>query len=144
MIDPAPFWASLFLYFFESKHVQNLIFKKSTNNYHVPNRFKDDLRTKSFKCIYPGEVELKLDLVEHATFLGLDIKIGDEIFLCKLFDKRDKFSFFIVSMPHFESNIPSAIFHGSIFSEFHRIARCTMKLEHFPLRTSELYSRMLS
>ena len=47
-------------------------------------------------------------------------------------------------MPHFQSNIPSTIFYGSIFSEFPRIARCTLKLEHFLPRASELYSRMLS
>ena len=111
----------MFLLFFESKHVQNLIFKKSNNKYHVTNRFIDDLRAKSFKCIYPGELELKLDVVEHATFLCLSIKIGDGIFLYKLFDKRDKSSFFIVTIPHFESNIPSTMFYGSIFSEFLRI-----------------------
>ena len=32
-INPAPFWANWFLYFFESKHVQNLISKKSTRAY---------------------------------------------------------------------------------------------------------------
>ena len=61
-----------------------------------------------------------------------------------LLDKRDKFSFFIVRMQHFESNIPSMIFYGSIFSEFVRTARCTLKLEHFLPRASELYLRMLS
>ena len=39
-------------------------------------------------------------------------------------------------MPHFKSNIPSAMFYGSIFSEF--------LLEHFLPKASELYSRMLS
>ena len=47
-------------------------------------------------------------------------------------------------MPHFESNIPSTIFYGSIFSEFLHIARCTLKLEHFLPRALELCSRMLS
>ena len=28
-IEPTPFWANLFLYFFESKHFQNFISKKS-------------------------------------------------------------------------------------------------------------------
>ena len=32
-IDPAPFWANLFLYFFESKHVQTLVSKKSERAY---------------------------------------------------------------------------------------------------------------
>ena len=46
----------------------------------------------------------------HTTFLDLDIKIEDEIFVYKLFDKRDKFPFFIVRKPHFENNILSTIF----------------------------------
>ena len=29
-VDPAPFWANLFLYLFDSKNIQNLISKKST------------------------------------------------------------------------------------------------------------------
>ena len=44
----------------------------------------------------------------------------------------------IVHMPPFESNIPSTIFYGSIFSEFLHIARHTLKLEHFPHRDSKL------
>ena len=73
--------------------------------------------SKSFKCIYPGELKLKL---EHsgtlAKFLDLDIKIEDGVFVYKIFHKRDKFPFFIFRMPHFESNIPSNIFYNSIFS----------------------------
>ena len=47
-------------------------------------------------------------------------------------------------MSHFESYIPSTMFYGSIFSELFRIARCTLKLEHFLLRASELSSMMSS
>ena len=32
-IDPAPFWANLFIYLFDSKNVQNLISKKPTRAY---------------------------------------------------------------------------------------------------------------
>ena len=141
-IDPAPFWANLFLYFFESKHVQTLVSQKSDRayKYHGTSRFIDDLCTindgnefsNSFKCIYPKELSLKLEHSgTHATFLDLDIKIEDGLFIYKLFDKRDAFPFFIVRMPHLQSNIPSTIFYGSIFSEFLRIARCTLKLQHF-------------
>ena len=40
-IDPAPFRANLFLYFFGSKHVQNHFSKKSTTayKYHAASRF---------------------------------------------------------------------------------------------------------
>ena len=44
-IDPAPFWANLFLYYFESKFVQSLISLGSTRAYHFHSvgRFIDDL-----------------------------------------------------------------------------------------------------
>ena len=71
-------------------------------------------------------LELKL---EHATFLDLDITIKDGIFVYKLFDKRDAFGFPIVRMPFIESNIPSNIFYGAVFSEILRIARCTLLFE---------------
>ena len=128
-----------FSIFFKSKHVQNIISKKSTRAYkhHATSRFINDLCTindddqfsKSFKCIYSGELELKLEHSgTHATFLDLDLRSG--IFVYKLFDKRSKFSFFIIRMAQLESNIPSTIFYGFIFSEFFRIAQSTLKLEH--------------
>ena len=49
------------------------------------------------------------------------VKTGNEIFVYKLFNKRNKFLFFIVRMPHFEKNIRSTIFYGSIFSSYSRI-----------------------
>ena len=78
------------------------------------------------------ELELKMeDSGTNATFLDLDIKIEDEIFVYKLFDERDQFPFFIVRMPPSESNIPSTVVWGSTFSDFLRISRCTLKLDHF-------------
>ena len=153
-IDPAPFWANLFLYFFESKYVQLLISKGSPKAYKFngTSRFIDDLCaindddefSKSFKNIYPKELELKIEHQgDHATFLDLDIKVEDGVFVYKLFDKRDTFPFFIVRMPHFSSNIPSSIFYASAFSEFLRIARCTLRLNDFIPRASELFSRMI-
>ena len=103
----------------------------------------DNEFSKSFQCIYPRELELNLvHSGTRATFLNLDIKI-DEIFAYKLFDKIYQIQFFIGRMPHFQINIPSTIIYGSIFSEFFCIARCTLKLELFVCRPSELYSRML-
>ena len=80
----------------------------------------------------------------HAIFLDLDIKFEGGIFVYKLFDKRGKFPFFIVRMPHFQRNIPSTTSYGSIFSEFLCVAKCTLKPEQFLPRASELYSSMLS
>ena len=72
-----------------------------------------------FKCIYSEEIELKLKHSgTHAAFFDLDIKIEDEILVYKLFVKREKFPYFIIRIPHFESNIPSTIFYGSICLQF--------------------------
>ena len=154
-IDPAPFWANLFLYHFESKYVQSLISAGSDRAYrfHATSRFIDDLIAindheefyKSFRNIYPSQLELKLEHHgSHATFLDLDITIKDNIFVYKLFDKRDKFPFHVVRMPHQSSNIPTTIFYGSIFSEFLRIARCTLLFQDFIPRVSELFHRMIN
>ena len=62
-IDPAPFWANLFLYFFEFKYVQQLIslgFPRA-GRYHSTSRFIDDSCAvngyaeffSSFRKIYP-------------------------------------------------------------------------------------------
>ena len=88
--------------------------------------------------IYPKQLELKHQYQgEHATFLDMNITIKDNIFVYKLFDKRVKFPFFILRMPYLSSNIPSLILYGSIFSEFLRIARCT-------LRCAQLCTRMVT
>ena len=111
---------------FESKYVQQLIFKGSPCAYkfHGTSRFIDDPCTEnddgefspSYKYIYSKQLELKLKhQVEHVTFLNLNITIVDNIFVYKLFDKRDKFFFFIVPMPDLSNNIPSSIFYGNIF-----------------------------
>ena len=154
-IDPAPFWANLFLYYYESKYVQNLISSGSPRayNFHSVGRFIDDLcaindRDDFFSCyndIYPKELQLKVEHHGiHATFLDLDISIENNIFRYKLFDKRDAFPFFIVRMPHKDSNLPSIIFYSSIYSEVLRISRCTLLFEDVLPRISELFTRMLN
>ena len=68
----------------------------------------------SFKKIYPKELELRVEHQgNHVPFLDLDIKIDDCIFVYKLFDKREKFPFFIFRVSSLSSNISSTIFYGS-------------------------------
>ena len=154
-IDPAPFWANLYLYSYECEFMDDLIKKDKSKalSYHGSFRFIDDKCcingsrefANSFSDIYPPSLELKLEHQgSHATFLDIDITIIDGTFVYKLFDKRDDFPFFIVRMPYLGSDIPSYIFYGSIFSEFLRIARCTLLFEHFISRTSNLYHRMIN
>ena len=155
-IDPAPFWANLYLYTFESRFMDD--FRKSdtakARKFHGCARFIDDLVClndggefrDSFRQIYPNELELKCEHQieqKHATFLDLDIKISDEKFIYKLFDKRDGFSFSTVRMPDISSNIPSYIFYGTIMSEIIRIGRSTLLINDLIPRLSELFIRML-
>ena len=47
-------------------------------------------------------------------------------------------------MPLLSSNIPSIISDGSIFSELLRIARCTLIINDFIPRASDLFSRTIA
>ena len=110
-----PFWANIFLYLFESKYVKQLILNEC---FQALMTFDDNEFLTSFKNIYPKELDLKVERQgNHVSFLDLDIKVEDSVFVYKPFDKRDKFSLFIVRIPHLSSNIPSTISSGSIFSE---------------------------
>lgn len=152
-IDPAPFWANLFLYTYEEQFVTNTIPTDpvKARHFHSTKRFIDDLCAindggefgKVFKDIYPEELELKIEHTgQHANFLNLDISIEGDIFVYKLYDKRDAFPFHIVRMPHKCSNIPQSIFYSALVGEFLRIARSTLKLADFVPKATELIDRM--
>ena len=154
-IDPAPFWANLYLYHYEQEFITRLMRtdKKRARKFVNACRFIDDECnindhgefSRSFQEIYPEELQLKCEHQGlHATFLDLDIQIVDGIFVYKLFDKRDEFPFSIVRMPDLSGNLPAFIFYGSIMSEFLRIARCTRLIEDFIPRAKMLCERMVS
>ena len=154
-IDPAPFWANLFLYTYENEFVSNLVSnnKALARKFHSTKRFIDDLVALNdggvfgdvFEDIYPPELALKMEHSgKHATFLSLDISIQDGIFVYKLFDKRDAFPFFIVRMPHLDSNIPESTFYSAMVGEFLRIARNSLFYKDFLLKAKLLIERMKS
>ena len=152
-IDPAPFWANLFLYQYEQRYMTQLIIsdKVKARHFHSTKRFIDDLCAindgqlfgEIYQDIYPTELELKLEHSgSHASFLNLDITIIEDRFVYKLFDKRDDFPFAIVRMPHIDSNIPESIFYSALVGEFLRIARSTLLLDDFKSKAKELCQRM--
>ena len=152
-IDPAPFWANLFLYAYESNYMSELINldKVKARHFHSTKRFIDDLCALNdggvfgqvYKDIYPNELELKVEHSgSHASFLNLDITIKDGLFVYKLFDKRDAFPFSIVRMPYVSSNIPESIFYSAMVGEFLRIARSTLLFNDFLPKTRELIHRL--
>ena len=154
-IDPAPFWANLYLYHYENNFMTKLIKTDRYRGFKFKNcfRFIDDACNinddgefqRSYAEIYPKELQLKCEHQgTHATFLEIDITIKDDIFVYKLFDKRDDFPFFIVRMPDLGGNIPSHVFYGSVMSEILRIARATLLYQDFLIKCKELFNRMIS
>jgi len=152
-IDPAPFWANLYLYWYECKYIDDLLKRDKIRalKYHGCSRFIDDMCCindggdfgLTFNNIYPPSMQLKIEHQgNHATFLDLDINIREGQFIYKLYDKRDDFPFFIVRMPDKRSNIPSFIFYGSLMSEFLRIARTTMNFDDYLPRAHNLVQRI--
>ena len=107
-IDPAPYLRNLFKIFLNPDILnQQLISKGSPRAYKLngTTRLINDHCTinddgefpPSHKYIYLKQLELKLEhQEEHAKFLDLDITIENNILVYKLFNKRDKFPFFIV------------------------------------------------
>ena len=152
-IDPAPFWANLFLYAYENNFMTDLIStdKVKARRFHSTKRFIDDLCAlndggefgRVHKHIYPDELILKVEHSGvHASFLNLDITIKDGIFVYKLYDKRDTFPFSIVRMPYTSSNIPVNTFYSAMVGEFLRIARSTLLYEDFLPKAIELIHRL--
>ena len=153
--DPAPFFANFFLYHYESKWITDLKKKDpwKARKFRNINRYIDDLITpnddnefsKSFLQIYPPELKLNKENSsdDAATFLDMDIKIIDNKFVTKLYDKRDSYVFEIVRLPHKCSNIPSKMFYNTIGAETLRICRATTDYASFKLSTHCLLERMV-
>ena len=153
--DPAPFFANLFLYYYENKWISNLkktdliTARKLSNIF----RFIDDLNAindnhiflNNIANIYPPELELGKENHHdnEATFLDLNIKIVQNKFEIKLYDKRDDFNFEIVRMPFKSSNIPSKMFYNTISAESLRIARASSNSINYSNSIKPLITRML-
>ena len=102
-IDPAPFWANLFLYTHKNEYKPELISndKVKACHFHATKHFIEDIGTLNdggvfnvYKYIYPPEFQLKVEHSDtHAIFLNSDITVKDEVFVYKLFDQHDAFPF---------------------------------------------------
>jgi hypothetical protein len=152
--DPAPFFANLFLFHYESIWMDKL--KKVEYNkalkYGKIFRFIDDLLTinddnefhNSHEQIYPKELQLNKenDSETHGTFLDLEMTIIDKKIQTKLYDKRNAYNFKIVRMPYRNSNLPTKTFYASIGAEILRICRATTDYDNFSLTATSLIHRM--
>ena len=152
--DPAPFFANLFLYYYESSWLRKIQKSNNTLARKFGNvfRFIDDLLALNdglsfemyHKEIYPEELELTKENPSQleTDFLDLNITIDEKAFKTKLYDKRDNFGFLIARLPYRDSNIPSGMFYSSIAAECLRISRSTSSVEQTVLTISSLFTRM--
>ena len=127
--DPAPFFANLFLFFYESRCLKSI----KNYNYGVARkcgnifRFIDDLIAindgKEFENhyneIYPSELIFKKENTSHTdtTFLDLRLCINEGQIQTSLYDKRNSYNFKVVRFPYKSSNIPSKMFFATISAE---------------------------
>ena len=153
--DPAPFFANLFLYYYESKWLKKIQKTDIARARRLANtfRFIDDLAaindggefSRSYQEIYPPELELGQENIENssASFLDLDIRVQQGVFSISLYDKRDNFPFDIVRMPTASSNMPSTIFYSAIGAEILRVARASTGVEGFLVTSKAILNRMI-
>ena len=153
--DPAPAFANLFLFHYESAWLKSI--RKSNNilarKFGQVFRYIDDLLAlndgHSFEQyhhqIYPPELQLNKENVDDTStdFLDMHIEIKDGVFTTRLFDKRDHFGFNITRLPYRDSNIPARMFYSSIAAECLRICRATTIDKHATSSIKSVVARMV-
>ena len=117
-------------------------------------RFIDDLGSfnsdgnfqKVTKDIYPPCLKLNKENESDndATLLDINIKVRNQQFETKLFDKRDAFGFTIVNYPDLSGNIPKRTSYGVFISQLLRFAIACMFLQDFIERSHNLIGKLIS
>lgn len=64
------------------------------------------------------------------------------MFVFKLFDKRNDFSFFLVRMPYINSNVPKLVFYSTLVGELLIIGRISLFYIDFDEKLKEMLNRM--
>ena len=148
---PAPGFAKLGLgvdeYRFCSKLVREKridVLRKMSNLV----RYIDDIGTANFeefgmiaREIYPPSLTLNRsneDSVNNCAFLDLNISIGNDKFLIKVYNKTDDYDFRVITFPYLESNILTSVCYSVYFGELLRYFRISTKLEDFVSRLKML------
>ena len=93
--------------------------------------------------IYPKDFELRLNI--RAIILRFWIWIQPlrkETCTCKLFDKRDSYSFLVVRIPHIANNITQNSFYSAVKVEVLRTVHSTLCLRNFTPKAKEFLKHM--
>lgn len=155
--DPAPYFANLYLFFYESKWIRKMMkieFGTLRKFYNYVNRFIDDLITINnnghmeihWKDIYPAELQLNKenDMPIEATFLDLRLEIVDREVITSVYDKRDNFPFEIICYPDLSGNISCKTGYACYTGQFIRITRNSRRLEDAVDRIQDMIKKMLT
>ena len=140
-MDPAPFWAYLFLYFFEMQYVKNnfsCITKSTQISYPGTVKFIDELcaiimvmNYSNFRTYIPRNLNWEWSIQEDMPlFLTLTSLSKIRLLYVSTLTKY-RLPFFIERMWKFSRNILNSIFYGSFYSDLLRIARCTLLFSAF-------------
>lgn len=155
--DCGPDLANLFLFAYEYQYIIGLI-EKGDYSYSTLRfifRYIDDLIVLNdkglfntiFSNIYPSILDLNSTniTINNANFLDMNIDINSSTnkFDYKLYDKRNDFSFKVISLPNLDSNIPKGAAHSVIYSQVLRFFKATNVYEHFINSLSELRTKMI-
>ena len=136
----SPNMANLYLHFYESQFLSRN-HDDGRNRYKHTYRFIDDLVAinnrdiiHDVRTIYPRFLEISntnSDNFSECSFLDIDIKVDDNRFVTKVYDKRRAFEFDILGLPAYSSNIPNNMAYGIICSQFCRFANICMREQDF-------------
>ena len=126
----APYLANIFLYGYEKRFIDNLIFNNKNKEASMLKnlfRYQDDLivfNDKGYfdqviKEIYPSELVLKNTNISarKSNYLDLTISIVNGKFKYKLFDKRQDFPFNVINYPFINGNVPRVPTYGVYLSQ---------------------------
>ena len=147
--------ANIFLHVFEKSNVQKLVEennKEGLDMLGVNFRYQDDLISFAGGTgneivifnTYPNEMIIKNTNLSanHATYLDLDIKVIDNNYIFKSFDKRKEFSFPIVNYPNLHGNIPSKAAYGVFTSQLVRFVKINLNVEDFANDVKHLINKL--
>ena len=136
----SPNLANLYLHFYESQFLDRN-HEGGRNRYKHSYRYIDDLLSVNNRdiiydvnSIYPRFLEItntNNNNFNKGSFLDIDIEVGNNRFLTKVYDKRREFEFEILGLPAFSSNVPNNMAYGVICSQFCRFANICMRKEDF-------------
>ena len=95
--------------------------------------------------IYPSELELKLtsDSILNTNYLDMNISINNKQFIHKLYDKRNDFTFKVISMPNMSSNSRFRPTYGVLYSQIVRLFNANNSINIFKADVKNLMNKLI-